>query len=128
MASLCNQPLFRTLTQSLLHYYYYLLSTMKLSLASLALLVASAQAFTTTTPGGRTSTSLNILAGTQTASERVANVMSARPEEQEAIDKLVKTTFPGAISNRELETKVAAILESKGFTPANTLLCTSLCW
>ena len=102
---------------------------MKLSLASLALLVASAQAFTTTTtPGGRTSTSLNILAGTQTASERVANVMSARPEEQEAIDKLVKSTFPGAISNRELETKVAAILESKGFTPANTLLCTSLCW
>ena len=102
--------------------------TMKLSLASLALLVASAQAFTTTTPGGRTSTSLNILAGTQTASERVANVMSARPEEQEAIDKLVKSNFPGAISNRELETKVAAILESKGFTPANTLLCTSLCW
>jgi len=101
---------------------------MKLSLASLALLVASAQAFTTTTPGGRTSTSLSILAGTQTASERVANVMSARPEEQEAIDKLVKSTFPGAISNRELETKVAAILESKGFTPANTLLCTSLCW
>ena len=101
---------------------------MKLSLASLALLVASAQAFTTTTPGARTSTSLNILAGTQTASERVANVMSARPEEQEAIDKLVKSTFPGAISNRELETKVAAILESKGFTPANTLLCTSLCW
>ncbi|KAL7458764.1 hypothetical protein ACHAWC_010451 [Mediolabrus comicus] len=53
--------------------------------------------------------------------------MSARPEEQEAIDKLVKSNFPGAISNRELETKVAAILESKGFTPANTLLCTSLC-
>mmetsp|Transcript_5768 Transcript_5768/g.8936 ORF Transcript_5768/g.8936 Transcript_5768/m.8936 type:complete len:304 (+) Transcript_5768:73-984(+) len=100
---------------------------MKLSLASLALLVASASAFTTTSPAGRVSTSLNILAGTQSASERVANVMAGRPEENEAIDSLVKQNFPGAISNKEMETKVASILEGKGFTPANTLLCTSLC-
>eukprot|EP00574_Skeletonema_japonicum_P008227 CAMPEP_0201714458 /NCGR_PEP_ID=MMETSP0593-20130828/936_1 /ASSEMBLY_ACC=CAM_ASM_000672 /TAXON_ID=267983 /ORGANISM="Skeletonema japonicum, Strain CCMP2506" /LENGTH=305 /DNA_ID=CAMNT_0048203743 /DNA_START=25 /DNA_END=942 /DNA_ORIENTATION=+ len=100
---------------------------MKLSLASLALLAASASAFTTTSPAGRVSTSLNILAGTQSASERVANVMAGRPEENEAIDSLVKQNFPGAISNKEMETKVASILEGKGFTPANTLLCTSLC-
>ncbi len=100
---------------------------MKLSLASLALLVGSAAAFTTS-PTGRSSTALNILAGTQSASERVANVMAGRPEENEAIDALVKSNFPGAISNKEMETKVASILEGKGFTPANTLLCTSLCW
>ena len=102
-------------------------NTMKLSLASLALLVASASAFTAS-PAGRASTSLNILAGTQSASERVASVMAGRPEENDAIDKLVKQNFPGAMSNKELESKVAAILEEKGFTPANTLLCTSLCW
>jgi hypothetical protein len=100
---------------------------MKLSLASLALLAASASAFTAVTPAGRVSTSLNILAGTQSASERVANVMAARPEENEAIDALVKKNFPGAISNKAMETKIASILEAKGFTPANTLLCTSLC-
>ena len=100
---------------------------MKLSLASLALLAASASAFTTS-PAGRVSTSLNILAGTQSAQERVASVMEGRPEENEAIDKLVKANFPGAISNKEMEAKVASILEAKGFTPANTLLCTSLCW
>eukprot|EP00984_Skeletonema_dohrnii_P029037 scaffold19343_cov84-Skeletonema_dohrnii-CCMP3373.AAC.1 len=97
---------------------------MKLSLASLALLAASASAFTAVTPAGRASTSLNILAGTQSATERVANVMAARPEENEAIDALVKSNFPGAISNKAMETKVASILEAKGFTPANTLLCT----
>mmetsp|Transcript_6509 Transcript_6509/g.13731 ORF Transcript_6509/g.13731 Transcript_6509/m.13731 type:complete len:306 (+) Transcript_6509:85-1002(+) len=100
---------------------------MKLSLASLALLAASASAFTAVTPAGRVSTSLNILAGTQSATERVANVMAARPEENEAIDALVKKNFPGAISNKAMETKIASILEAKGFTPANTLLCTSLC-
>ena len=101
---------------------------MKLSLASLALLAASASAFTTTSPAGRVSTSLNILAGTQSASERVASVMEGRPEENEAIEKLIQQNFPGAISNKAMETKVASILEAKGFTPANTLLCTSLCW
>ena len=101
---------------------------MKLSLASLALLAASTKAFTTTSPAGRASTHLNILAGTQSASERVANVMAGRPEENEAVDALVKSNFPGAISNKEMETKVASILEERGFTPANTLLCTSLCW
>ena len=53
--------------------------------------------------------------------------MLNKPEENEAFDKLVKTNFPGAISNKELETKVASILEAKGVGPDNTLLCTSLC-
>jgi len=42
-------------------------------------------------------------------------------------DKLVKSNFPGAISNQELETKVVNVLADKGFTGENTLLATSLC-
>jgi Limiting CO2-inducible proteins B/C beta carbonyic anhydrases len=42
-------------------------------------------------------------------------------------DTRVKQTFPGAISNLELETKVVEILAEKGFTSDNTLLATSLC-
>jgi hypothetical protein len=99
---------------------------MKVSLASLALLFAATEAFQVA-QSGRRSTSLNILAGTESASERVAKVMAAKPEENADFDKLVKSNFPGAISNKELESKVASILEAKGLTPANTLLCTSLC-
>lgn len=49
------------------------------------------------------------------------------PEEDEKFDALVKSTFPGAISNKELETNVVNILAEKGFNGANTLLATSLC-
>jgi len=42
-------------------------------------------------------------------------------------DKMVKSNFPGAISNKDLSTKVVKALEGKGFTPANTLLATSVC-
>ena len=53
--------------------------------------------------------------------------MTSKPEEDADFDRLVKANFPGAISNKVLETKVAKILEGKGLTPANTLLATSLC-
>jgi len=99
---------------------------MKISIASLALFFAASEAFSVG-PAGRASTSLNILAGAESASERVANVMADKPEENAEFDKLVTKNFPGAISNKELESKVAGILEAKGLTPANTLLCTSLC-
>jgi hypothetical protein len=100
---------------------------MKISVASLALAFAATEAFQVARPTGRTSTSLNILAGTESATERVAKVMANKPEENADFDQLVKKNFPGAISNKELESKVASILESKGLNPANTLLCTSLC-
>jgi hypothetical protein len=99
---------------------------MKISIASLALLFAASEAFQVG-PVGRASTSLNILAGTESATERVAKVMENKPQENADFDKMVKKNFPGAISNAELETKVASILEGKSMAPANTLLCTSLC-
>lgn len=60
-------------------------------------------------------------------SQRVKNVFVHGPRENATFDKIVQTHFPGAISNKKLVAKVVDILSSKGFTPANTLLATSLC-
>ena len=106
---------------------------MKIPLATTALLAASTNAFQNSPSLGSgvakrsfsPSTRLNILAGTETASQRVSKV--ARSQENSEMDKLVKDAFPGAISNKELEEKVVKVLEGKGLTPANTLLATSLC-
>ena len=104
---------------------------MKLPLATTAVLMASTNAFQhnprarVTKRSFSPSTHLNILAGTETASQRVSKVK--RSEDNSAIDKLVKKAFPGAMSNKELEEKVVKVLEGLGLTPANTLLATSLC-
>ena len=42
-------------------------------------------------------------------------------------DETVKSNFPGAIDNSELQSKVVSILNEKGYSPDNTLLATSLC-
>ena len=100
---------------------------MKLSLASLALLAASTQAFTVTSPAGRTTTHLKIAPGETKASDKVAQVFADKPLEDPEFDALVKVNFPGAINNRDLATRVVELLEEKGFSPSNTLLATSLC-
>ena len=100
---------------------------MKLSIATLAVLCAATEAFQVS-PVGRSSTRLNIVAGeTETAGEKIAKIFAGKPSENADFDKLVKTTFPGAISNKELATKVVKVLDGKGYTPGNTLLATSLC-
>ena len=70
---------------------------------------------------------VHIIFAKYSASERVAKIMANKPEENADFDKLVTTNFPGAISNKVLESKVATILEGMGLNPANTLMCTSLC-
>ncbi|KAL7463870.1 hypothetical protein ACHAXS_004221 [Conticribra weissflogii] len=100
---------------------------MKISIASLVFLFASTGAFNTA-PVGRTSTRLNIVEGqTSAASEKIASVYEGKPAENEIFDKMVKKNFPGAISNKDLATRVVGLLDEKGFNPSNTLLCTSLC-
>jgi len=42
-------------------------------------------------------------------------------------DKMVRKSFPGAISNTDLSKRVVKALDAKGFTPENTLLATSVC-
>jgi hypothetical protein len=55
---------------------------------------------------------------------KVKNVLTGSSSD---FDRLVKKNFPGAISNTKLTKKVVSALEKKGFTPANTLVATSLC-
>jgi hypothetical protein len=49
------------------------------------------------------------------------------PAENPAFDKIVKSFFPSALSNKDLEMRVVSVLANKGFTGPNTLLATSLC-
>jgi len=95
--------------------------TMKLSLAAIALFAAAAEAFQV----GRVSRPSTRLE--ETASEKLEKAFADLPGEDPKFDKLVKSKFPGAISNRELATRVVELLEEKGFTPSNTLLATSVC-
>jgi hypothetical protein len=93
---------------------------MKISVALLAL-VGTAEAFQAAkTTNRRISTSLNILVGDKLSKGKMA-------KEDVAFDKLVKSSFPGAISNKELASRVREVLDGKGFTPKNTLLATSVC-
>jgi len=100
---------------------------MKISAISLALLFGATEAFQVIQQG-RPSTRLNIVPGeTGSAAVKVEQVFSSKPAENDEFDKLVRKNFPGAISNKELATRVVNLLEEKGFNPSNTLLATSLC-
>jgi hypothetical protein len=59
--------------------------------------------------------------------DKVKDVFASGPEENKDFEKIVQDHFPGAMSNKDLVTKVSTILASKGYTPGNTLLATSLC-
>jgi len=49
------------------------------------------------------------------------------PNDSASFDAMVKAAFPGAVSNTDLKAKAVEALSAKGYTPENTLLCTSLC-
>ena len=57
------------------------------------------------------------------AVDKVKEMFKGKPAENEVFDKMVKQNFPGAISNKELATRVVELLKEKGFDPTNTLLC-----
>lgn len=42
-------------------------------------------------------------------------------------DAMITSIFPGALANKDLETRVVEVLSEKGYTDTNTLLATSLC-
>lgn len=42
-------------------------------------------------------------------------------------DVMIKLIFPGALSNEQFQSRVVKTLETRGYTPDNTLLATSLC-
>jgi hypothetical protein len=102
---------------------------MKLSSVFFLLSIAApATAFAPTSVVGRTNSALNIVIGDdKPVADRVKDVFSKGPSENAEFDKIVQSHYPGAISNKMLVSKVVDILSAKGFTPANTLLATSLC-
>jgi hypothetical protein len=61
-----------------------------------------------------------------TAMDRLQELYPNPPELTE-YDQFIRSTFPGAITNKELLTRVVACLSGKGFETSNTLVGTSLC-
>jgi hypothetical protein len=59
--------------------------------------------------------------------KKVNTVFKSAPPIDDKFDKIVKSKFPGAISNQDLATGVVGLLDEKGYSGANTLLATSLC-
>jgi len=98
---------------------------------SSALLIGSlkaASAFAPSTFTSRTVTSLrNILLDKKDVSEKVKDVFANSPDSDAGFEKVVQSNFPGALTNKDLVTKVVDILASKRFNAQNTLLATSLC-
>jgi len=104
--------------------------------AVLALLAAGADAFHAASPKPRSSAkvgsvSLNIVRPGSDANilEKLQQILDEEnaPRVDEAFDSMVKSIFPGAINNAELESAVVGILAEKGYNGQNTLLATSLC-
>jgi hypothetical protein len=97
---------------------------MKISIALLLALTAT-EAFQVGKPTNRISTSINIVVDKDMT--KLKDGKRQRTKEDAEFDKLVKTNFPGAITNEDLATRVREVLDGKGFTPQNTLLATSVC-
>jgi len=101
-----------------------------------AIVLCACSALTATTafqpammPRTKSPTQLNIVKEEMGVLEKIKQLITSEdyPAENSKFDALVKKTFPGAMSNKELQTKVVDILAKKGFESKNTLLCTSLC-
>ena len=103
------------------------------SLVLLSCVAASTSAFQPSqlnrSPSTISKTTLNIVKDEkESALDRVEQLYDEKQaRKDDKFDKLVKKTFPGALSNDELEASVVAILAGKGFSGSNTLLATSLC-
>ena len=100
-------------------------------LASFALLTSGAVAFTA--PHSLPSSSSTSLSASRIApgddivfSNKVQRLFDAAPKSVQ-YDIAIKLTFPGALNYETLEKRIVEKLGTKGFTPDNTLLATSLC-
>jgi hypothetical protein len=98
---------------------------MKIPAAFLLLSASSTSAFAPARLTTRQVAASSALYGS--AVDKVKEMFKGKPAENLEFDKMVKSNFPGAISNKELATRVVELLEEKGFMVENTLLCTSLC-
>lgn len=104
-----------------------------MKLAAFALFTSGAAAFTApqfpASPSSTTSLSASRIAPPDddiVFSNKVQRLFDAAPKSVQ-YDIAIKLTFPGALNYETLEKRVVEKLGTKGFTPANTLLATSLC-
>lgn len=106
---------------------------MKFSLAAFVALAASSlqssDAFAPASSTVSRGNALNMITDQKSVLEKIKLILAEEsyPDENPKFDKIVKSYFPGALSNRELEMKVVSTLADRGFSGSNTLLCTSLC-
>jgi hypothetical protein len=90
--------------------------------------LASATAFAPSTFTHRSVSSLNIVVGDDMhVAEKVKAVFANSPETDADFEKLVRSNFPGALSNKDLVSRVVDTLALKGYSGSNTLLATSFC-
>lgn len=96
-------------------------------------LLATSNAFTQLTKTTRVSslsTQLHVVAVKSESTgviSKIKRLVKGKPENDNPFGKVVRDIFPGAIENVDLQLKVVANLEKKGYSAENTLLATSLC-
>ena len=94
-------------------------------------LFASTKAFQVSLkPRFSRTTSLNIVPGDdEDILDKIKRILEdeSAPKEDPEFDAIVQSNFPGAINNKQLESRVVGALAKKGYTGSNTLLATSLC-
>jgi hypothetical protein len=69
----------------------------------------------------------NILGDDMDVAEKVKAVFANSPEPDADFDEIVQLNFPGALSNKDLVSRVVDTLALKGYSGSNTLLGTSFC-
>jgi|EP00979_Chaetoceros_neogracilis_P007032 hypothetical protein len=90
--------------------------------------LASVTAFAPSILTHRSVSSLNIVVGDDMhVAEKVKAVFANSPETDADFEKLVRSNFPGALSNKDLVSRVVDTLALKGYSGSNTLLATSFC-
>jgi hypothetical protein len=89
---------------------------------------ASATAFAPSILTCRSVSPLNIVVGDDMdVTGKVKAVFANSPEPDANFEKLVRSNFPGALSNKDLVSRVVDTLALKGYSGSNTLLATSFC-
>jgi hypothetical protein len=89
---------------------------------------ASATAFAPSILTCRSVSSLNIVVGDDMdVTGKVKAVFATSPEPDANFDEIVRSNFPGALSNKDLVSTVVDTLALKGYSGSNTLLATSFC-
>ena len=105
-------------------------SSSNLALVALLGLVYSTRTVYSFTPSSLSSSSSSSSSSTAlfdtVFADKVTDLFANAPKPTQ-YDVMIKLTFPGALNYDQLESRIRRTTGSKGYTPENTLLATSLC-